>query len=82
MTAGWYPGRCNECAAAAEPGRSRCAACAKAHNAREAARRAERKAAGKCVVCGVRAARSAGEALTVCPEHRAYYAERRRKAAG
>lgn len=65
--------RCKDCASPPQYGRARCAACAKAHRAQEAARRAERKAEGKCVVCGARAARVGGEPLTVCPAHREYY---------
>lgn len=76
MSAGHYPGRCKDCANPAVAGRARCAACGKEHNAREAARRAERKAAAKCVVCGERAARVDGEPLSTCPTHREYFRAR------
>lgn len=79
MGAGWYPGRCKDCAQTAAEGGARCEACRLAHNAREAARRDDRKARGRCAVCGERAATVAGEPLTTCPTHRAYYAERARQ---
>lgn len=69
---GWYPGRCKDCAALAPDG-ARCDVCRVAHNAREAGRRAARKAACKCVVCGKRAAVVAGVALSTCAAHREYY---------
>jgi len=77
MAAGWYPGRCKDCALPAKGG-ARCDECRLAHNARETARRDERKARGRCTVCGERAATIGGEALTTCPTHREYYAERAR----
>lgn len=72
---GWYPGRCKDCASTDLVG-ARCAECSAAHNAREAARRAERKADGKCTVCGERAVRVDGGALTTCKAHREYYRAR------
>lgn len=72
---GWYPGRCKDCASTDLVG-ARCAACAAAHSAREAVRRAERKAAGKCTVCGERAVRVDGQTLTTCKAHREYFRAR------
>lgn len=72
---GWYPGRCKDCASTELVG-ARCKACAAFHAEREAARRAKRKAAGECVVCGARAARVDGQSLTTCPTHREYYRAR------
>lgn len=57
-------------------GGARCDECRRAHNAREAARRAERKAAGRCTVCGERAVRVEGEPLATCTTHREYYRAR------
>lgn len=77
----WYPGRCRDCAQPAEDGAARCAVCAKVHARREKVRRDARRAAGRCVVCGERAARSGGVVLTLCPEHREYYRARKAGAA-
>ena len=60
------------------PEGGRCDPCRKAHNARETARRQARKAARRCTVCGRKAARVGGQALTTCPTHREYYATRAR----
>lgn len=76
---GWYPGRCKDCAATAPKGTSRCDGCRAAHNAREAARRAERRTAGKCVVCGKAAVKIDGKPLRTCKAHREYF---RARAAG
>lgn len=64
--------------------KGRCPACAAVHAAREAERRAERKANGLCAVCGAKASPSklAGgvkrvkERATLCSAHLQYYAER------
>jgi hypothetical protein len=72
---GWYPGRCKDCSSEELDG-SRCAECKVAHNAREAARRAERQAAGRCTVCGKRAIKVAGVLLTTCKTHREYFRAR------
>lgn len=77
---GWYPGRCKDCTYAATDG-ARCADCRHAHNAREQARRAERRAAGKCTVCGDPAVSVAGARLTTCATHREYYRARWAEAA-
>lgn len=77
--------RANPCAGryagcTADPAGARmCVPCRAAHAAKEAARRAARKADGRCVVCARRAARVEGEPLTTCPTHREYY---RARAAG
>ncbi len=64
--------QCRECMEPPEEGRRRCAACAERHRQRSAARRAELKSRGKCVVCGKRAVKG----MTVCKEHREYYRQR------
>ncbi len=61
------------------PEGSRCDNCRALHNAREKARQADRKAAGKCVACGHRAVVVEGVSLTLCKAHREYY---RARAAG
>jgi hypothetical protein len=48
-------GRETGCTADPPPGRKRCDNCSKIHNAREAERRAARRKAALCVVCGRRA---------------------------
>lgn len=73
---GWYPGRCKDCALSALDGGQRCEQCRRSHNAREARRRASRKAEGKCSVCGERAVKVGGVALTTCATHREYYRAR------
>jgi len=65
-------GRESGCTADCEEG-GRCDNCRAAHNARETARRAERKAAGKCTVCGAKGVVVNGVRLTVCKTHREYY---------
>lgn len=70
-------GREAGCTADCDEG-GRCDHCRAVHNRRETARRAERKAAQRCTVCGAKAARVGGQSLTTCPAHRAYYAERAR----
>lgn len=70
---------CKDCPDPPAPGKRRCKPCAKAHSAREADRRAQRREAGKCTVCGARAVKVGGVALTTCAEHREYY---RARAAG
>lgn len=64
------------CTADPAPNRLMCEACRVEHNKRAAERRAALRAAGKCVVCGRRAARVAGESLATCPEHREYFRAR------
>ena len=71
-----YATGCHDCGGDATG--PRCEACRRRHNAKEAARRAERKAAGRCTVCGAKGARVNGGTLTVCPTHREYYAARAR----
>lgn len=70
---------CKDCPSAPMKGARRCKACALTHNARETARRAERRARGLCHVCGGKGARVDGETLSTCPTHREYY---RARAAG
>jgi cob(I)alamin adenosyltransferase len=65
MAAGWYPGRCKDCSSEDLVG-ARCEACGRAHNAREAVRRAERKAKRLCWVCGDKAVKG----LASCEDHR------------
>lgn len=72
-------GREEGCTADCDAG-SRCDNCRAIHNAREAQRRQERRAKGKCVVCGAKAATRDGQPLTLCPTHVEYYAERQRSA--
>jgi len=63
--------------AAGKPISRRCKVCARAHNAREAARRAERKRKHLCRVCGAKAVKSeTGERLSTCAVHREYYRAR------
>lgn len=76
--AGWYRGRCKDCSANAIEGLQRCEDCRAAHNAREAERRAERRDAAKCWVCGQRAVVVNGQALSTCKIHREYFAARAR----
>lgn len=69
---------CQECRRPPLPGKKRCKRCTRLHNLREAARRAERRAAGLCTVCGVPAVvDDDGIAMIHCDEHRAAYAIRR-----
>jgi hypothetical protein len=70
--------RCKDCPADHEPGKSRCAACAEKHRIAARERVAALKAAGKCVVCGKRAAKRKGDGVigTLCATHRTYYADR------
>ena len=72
-------GREAGCTADCEAG-GRCANCRRLHNARETARRVERKARRRCTACGARAAKVGGQVLTTCQTHREYYAERARLA--
>lgn len=53
-----------------------CDNCRAEHNRRERERRAALKDAGKCLVCGKRAAVVEGVTLTTCRAHREYYRER------
>lgn len=77
MAAGWYPGRCKDCAELAAEGSARCAECAPLHNAREQARRDERKRKHQCRVCGQRATKDeAGNLLSTCAVHLEYYRAR------
>lgn len=72
-------GREAGCTADCEAG-SRCANCRRRHNARETARRIERKARRRCTACGAKAVKVGGQPLTTCQTHREYYAERARPA--
>lgn len=64
--------RCQDCARLPVEGRARCKRCAKRHAIASAKRRATLINAGRCVVCG----RKASAGMTICLEHRRYYAER------
>lgn len=57
-------------------GRCMCPSCARTHADNAAARRAERKAAGKCSVCGKAAFKVEGARLSTCKTHREYYRAR------
>lgn len=65
------------CSADPEPGRAKCKSC-RAVLARDAAtRRAERKRARACTVCGKAAAKGEdGQLLATCAAHREYYRAR------
>lgn len=70
MAAGWYPGRCKDCAEPATEG-SRCKACRAAKRAYDAARRAERKRKRQCWACGEACVRDdSGRWLSSCQAHR------------
>ena len=71
------PATCKDCPATPQTG-ARCDGCRLAHNARESARRAERKRRDQCWVCGVKAL--TGE--RVCGSHESYRSERMRLTAG
>ncbi len=66
----------------------RCESCRKLRREQEAARRKERRATGRCLVCGAAVARSKlsggakriREAAAYCGEHLKYYVDRRRAA--
>jgi hypothetical protein len=69
---------CKNCSKPPAPGKVRCEECAELHNLTEAKRRAERRAAGLCVVCGAPAALDDdGEPQSLCPADRETYAYRR-----
>lgn len=55
-----------------------CDACAATHARQAADKRAARKRRRECHVCGAAAVVINGVALTTCPAHRDYYAERAR----
>jgi len=65
-------GRERGCTAYPKPGESRCQNCKAAHNAREAARRAARRATCKCWVCGDDAMLVRGVFAKTCEEHEHY----------
>jgi hypothetical protein len=74
---------CKDCPAPPNKGRRRCENCAKLHNAREQARRAERKRRRLCHVCGAKVVKDdAGNLLTTCAVHREYFAARSRAELG
>ena len=75
-------GRYAGCTADPPEGRSKCDSCNAEHNRRGAARREALKTAGKCVVCGAKAATVSGVTLTVCKVHREYYRARDEAARG
>jgi hypothetical protein len=74
--AGWYPGRCKDCAQKAAKGRSRCDDCAEARRKAAAERRARLKRAKRCTVCGEPARVVDGVVMTTCERHGRYYRER------
>jgi hypothetical protein len=68
---------CKDCSAAPLPDGRRCEVCKATHNARERARREERKRKRLCRVCGEKAAKDeAGNVLSTCGTHREYYRAR------
>lgn len=69
-------GRYDGCSGDPPEDRRMCDGCREKHNALEAARRAERKAAGKCVVCGGAAVKLDGTRLSTCKTHREYFRAR------
>jgi hypothetical protein len=68
-------GREAGCTANPKPGESRCKVCRAAHNAREAARRAARRAECKCWVCGAEARLVGGVYQATCEVHQHYRRE-------
>ena len=69
--AGWYPGRCKDCALEALAGKARCKECAAEHSAREKARRDERRRRRQCWVCGKPVVKDeSGKWLASCEAHR------------
>lgn len=68
---------CKDCSNPPREGGRRCEDCTARHNAREQARRAERKRRRLCRVCGDKAVKdAAGVLLTTCERHREYYRAR------
>jgi len=68
---------CKDCSDPPLPGGRRCKGCKALHNAREQARREERKRKRLCRVCGEKAAKDeAGNVLSTCGTHREYYRAR------
>lgn len=69
--------RCKDCAEPAAEDSARCETCRPLHNAREQARREERKRKRQCRVCGAKAVKDeAGRLLSTCSTHREYYRAR------
>ena len=65
------------CTGDPEPGRSKCAHCRAVLARDEATRRAARRAACACIVCGADADVGAdGQPLGTCPTHREYFRSR------
>ena len=63
---------CKECGAKPLPNETRCKKHKRANALREAARRAARKLAGKCIRCEAKAiVDDDGEVMAYCDEHRA-----------
>lgn len=59
-------------------GSPRCENCRLIHNERERTRRQARRQACRCTVCGSKAVKVNGIALSTCAVHREYYSERAR----
>ena len=66
MAAGWYPGRCKDCAQDATEGASRCESCRKARNQAAAADRAERRRKHRCWACSAKVV----PGMSSCEAHR------------
>jgi hypothetical protein len=65
---------CKDCGEPPTEGGRRCDACRLLHNAREQARREERKRKRQCRVCGEKAIKDdSGRLLSTCQTHREYY---------
>jgi hypothetical protein len=76
MTANPCKGRETGCTGKPSKGSSRCKACATVNAARERSRRAARKLAGECTVCGDPVEVKNGKRLTMCQRHLGYYKDR------
>lgn len=71
------PDHCKACRVSApEPGHTRCTPCAALRRAHDAAERAARRTAGRCLTCAGKAAKG----RRYCRTHLAYYAARARAA--
>ena len=65
---------CKDCSRPPRKGGRRCDDCTELHNAREQARREERKRKRLCRVCGAKAVKGDdGRLLSTCQTHREYY---------
>ena len=76
MTANPCKGRETGCTQKPIKGTTRCKPCAAINAARERSRRAARKLAGECTVCGRPVKVKNGKRLTMCDGHLGYYKDR------